>query len=542
MKNIGIYLAYGPDQQLTGEGLGRLLGFLLSGLIQKKDYKITIACPYWGKKEVIKLFEDMKIDEKNVSFLTTNGIPFWVRLYRYKNGHSQEEGRVFTIIKTFFDKGFLFVHKIIIEILTTRSVFFALSLMLLVMMLLFVLSPLLLLSVVAFGLFVKLLPSLKRVMKAIFRISKRFFRLNDDYFLYDEFRKRELKKLADIINKEEEIRVWLSPTVMWPEIRFVKKNVVTVVPDIVFFDFPAMFVHYYGGIKRIKRNMSNILETLKSSSHFITYSNYVKEYHLMQHLNIKECDISVIPHGFISNLDFFEEDNYKEKSNVYLKEYFNETRKKYFKLFKDNKGNKNIYRIQLKNYEYISSYGIDSCKYLFYPTQNRPNKNLSSLIKAMAIVVHKYKKDIKLILTASIDSLMGLYDLIEEQNLQYHILFFERVPSKVLAALNAKAICSVNTTIFEGGFPFSFSEAYSVGTPSLLSKIPLVEEIVTEKSLAQFMLFDPYDPEDIAMKIVWAIDNAEQLYEMENVIYQKLASRTWKDVADDYFRVLENYS
>ncbi|MNJ01867.1 hypothetical protein D3C73_1616370 [compost metagenome] len=55
------------------------------------------------------------------------------------------------------------------------------------------------------------------------------------------------------------------------------------------------------------------------------------------------------------------------------------------------------------------------------------------------------------------------------------------------------------------------------------------------------MLFDPYNPYSIAEKIVWAVDNAEMLYNDQNVLYQKFGQRDWRKVVNEYNDVFNKF-
>ena len=108
-----------------------------------------------------------------------------------------------------------------------------------------------------------------------------------------------------------------------------------------------------------------------------------------------------------------------------------------------------------------------------------------------------------------------------------------------MAAFCHLATLAVNSTLFEGGFPFTFSEAMSVGTPSLLSKIPVVEEVITDPNMQSYMLFDPYNLDEIVEKICWGIDNRDTLYQIEKPLYDEMKKRTWGDVATDYYNIAQ---
>jgi glycosyltransferase involved in cell wall biosynthesis len=102
----------------------------------------------------------------------------------------------------------------------------------------------------------------------------------------------------------------------------------------------------------------------------------------------------------------------------------------------------------------------------------------------------------------------------------------------LVAAFNALAALSVNPSLFEGGFPFTFCEAYSVGTPSVTSDIPAVREMVIEPELRRRMLFDPYNINDMSNRILWALDNRCELLRMQADLFAAFPS--WETVASRY--------
>ena len=56
------------------------------------------------------------------------------------------------------------------------------------------------------------------------------------------------------------------------------------------------------------------------------------------------------------------------------------------------------------------------------------------------------------------------------------------------------------------------------------------------------MLFDPYDWEDMAARIEWALQNKESLLERQLKLYERLAERSWKTVVNRYVAILEHIS
>jgi hypothetical protein len=75
-----------------------------------------------------------------------------------------------------------------------------------------------------------------------------------------------------------------------------------------------------------------------------------------------------------------------------------------------------------------------------------------------------------------------------------------------------------------------------------MSRIPVVEEILTDPGLCKVTLFDPYDWRDCAERIEWAIQNRSHLLNIQTKFYTSLAKRTWSDVVQEYVNVLEGLS
>ncbi|MFP5435335.1 MAG: glycosyltransferase, partial [Alphaproteobacteria bacterium] len=98
---------------------------------------------------------------------------------------------------------------------------------------------------------------------------------------------------------------------------------------------------------------------------------------------------------------------------------------------------------------------------------------------------------------------------------------------------------AVNPTLSEGGCPFTFTEALSVGTPVVMSRIPVAQEILSDEKLSRLTFFDPYSWKDCANRIEWAVHNRQKLLEVQKVAYQALSGRTWSDVVREHVDVLE---
>lgn len=95
----------------------------------------------------------------------------------------------------------------------------------------------------------------------------------------------------------------------------------------------------------------------------------------------------------------------------------------------------------------------------------------------------------------------------------------------------------VMPTLAEGGGSFPVWEAMERGIPAVVSDIPVMREMV-ERARGEVLWFDPRDPDSLAS----ALGELERAYEQHRARalaqVKSMRSRTWKDVASDYARIM----
>lgn len=561
---VGFFLAYAPEQPISNQGIGRLMSFVISGMLQHDDLEITIACPAWYEEIVIDFLKSQNIDINKINLITTSAIPILLRIRNliYTTSSKKEN---FTIIKSnvinikfffketlkfkFLKKGlkktavfipgllrfkkFLSVQKGKIKeekLSFMRSIVFKTFFKWISMSSVpgFILSslfiiPLAILSIpflllqLGFRLFqtgfFKLQGFLPEKYKSYLIKPLKDLRRNlFAHKIYEEVYSQEVKRLIFLINKRPDIEVWFIPTLFWPEVVDINAKKIVAAPDVVLIDFNTHFVgkYWYKIYKKIAK-------TIKAADHLICYNEHVKQKQLIDHFDVSPKKISVIKHGITELSDFLNDGKSTINKRYNALNILLEYQSKF-----------------LVTDPYLNNFDLSNIKYIIYTSQVRPHKNYLSLIKAFEILLRKRFINIKLIITGNLNNDKELMELVLNRRLQYDILSFNEVSSEILAALNNLALCSVNPTLFEGGFPFTFSEAYSVGTPSVMSNIPLVSNEIEDKALHQYMLFDPLDEENIADKIEWAINNKKELYKLQAPLYEKFKQRPWQVVAKEY--------
>jgi len=521
-RHIGFFTAYQPHVELGQDGIGRLMIYILKGMLNNGD-RVTILAPSWHRGEVKKLLKEYSL-EKSVKIKTTRWhAPVMLLIYdlllwnKYRNKEElpqvMEEKDSFTVLEL--------LKKLFYRLMASYSflVFF-----------LFVIVTLAL-GIVLFPVWILILPLwlfknwffnkidassvrggeggtgfFSKKLKQYLSFAPRGLRSDTVVLgIMNAARASELKRMIKYVNKGD-IDLWYVPSIFWKEVLKIKKKRVIVVPDLVYAEFPHLYC-----IDAVMQWSSQSLDRiLKEKPKIVCYSNHVKERHLVQLRDVKPGSVTVIPHGVVDLSEHLRMGlPPKEIIQVYL----------------------NKHARTIPNGAFVKEFNFDEAQFIIYSSQYRYHKNIVGLLYALEKLIRRDHINLVLVLTCA--NYQFLFPYLEKLNLMREVIFMPKVPESVLAALNHFALLHVNPSLFEGGFPFTFNEAYSVGTPSVMADIPVTREYVDDE-LAKNMLFDPYDVEDIVNKIKWGMEHRDELLKMEKPLYEKFAQRTWDIVAEEY--------
>ena len=500
---IGIFINYGPGTEMTKEGLGRYLGGITKGFLDNGN-EVTFAYPYWLKDSLYDLFEDLNIDKNKVKHITTKkNPPLWLLYRKYKNKKRKK--------RNFYAWTKQYINKQAMELASkTSNILFALSI-LKIILLGVIASPFILILFILKKISVLLDKVLKKT-KYLFKgmLSEKFV-----YLMYRKMIENTALELVSIINRNNKESVWYCPALFWPNVTAIKGPVVINLPDVVTQDFADKFA-----ITDFPEQTKDLKETIKRGNYFITYSDYIKNKIIVNENSSMDKEAIVINHIPNNLLPYVEIDSAVGKKMNVDYDLTHVFCKNVIAQIPSIAGN--IGRIDLSDIRYI-----------FYSSQARPHKNMLTLIKAYKTLIRKKFRHEKLVLTGNINNLEEISRYVNDNNLQEEIIICSGVSTQELAALYECARLVVNPTLYEGGFPFTFCEGMSVGTPSLMSKIPVVNEIIDENQYSE-MLFDPYDYSNLAERMEWALENVDYLYNLELDLYKKLMKRTNIDVSKEY--------
>ncbi|MBZ9896624.1 glycosyltransferase [Mesorhizobium sp. BR1-1-6] len=521
MKKMGIFLGYTPRQLVPHEGITRLLGFIIRGAVNSGEIAVTVAGPGWLKTDIINLLDDAGVPPGSVDIVTTKGEPYLIKLWRIKTWFSPgaikrpaklKRKRVFNLLVDGV--------SLVVRWLSNSSIFvFLLGVVLLAFLIVIMALPVLLSAVIVAGLYAaKRL--LRRVRSGRFYRAKNWLLIRWGYLLnavgpLDTVRAAELNRLVRLLNRRRDIDVWYVPSMFWPETSKLQGKVVMAAPDIVFYEHPAQFIS-----PSDLRAHHRISQSIAGADRLITYSDHVKATHIVNRHGVDPDHVSVIRHGFVDMASIERGDKTRRGALDILHQYM---KKKEDSLP-----------------SYLNGFKFDDVKFLFYSSQVRPHKNIEGLISVFERVLREHYRPVKLVLTGRVGQVQRIRDMIDNRGLQRDVISLPAVPNHVLAALYRLSALSVTPTQFEGGFPFTFSEAYSVGTPSVMSRIPVVTELLKDRKLLDIMTFDPQDREDMLRKVLWGLDNRETLFQAQRPLFEVLSARTWSKVADEYLDLMRS--
>lgn len=531
---IGIFFGYGPMVRLNAEGLGRYIANLIKGFLDKGS-RVTVACPKWLMHALLDVFDEFSISDERIEFITSQKVPAVWRLYEWLDSRRTKPRRP---RRRLFLRGCRSVLEWALGLVLS---FTSMALLFIVLFL----AGLLCLLCLPFALLASIPYMLYRLVNAAVR--KQRFRLGEavnrvkrmlgslvsmgrsvESYLMERMTDNVIRELLRKIDRRDE-DVWFVPAIFWPQVTKIKKVTVINVPDMVTTDLPNGFAVYNAAADEAKRCSS----TIEDGKYFITYCEYLRQSLVIDRFGKPADHVVAIPHadnamdGYLSFDESAALPGIYDKSNeiAFAREILKELPRYAAPELRD----------------YLKGFDFGHIRYIFYASQLRPSKNMMNLVKAYEYLLRRRNGEVKLFLTCRLEAVPGVKDYIFSHRLQNDIITFHGLPAQVLAALYKCADLVVNPTLYEGGFPFTFGEGMSVGTPSVMSRIPQVSYVADNYDV-EAMLFDPHDYTDIAAKIEYALEHLDQMYEMERRMYhEQFEVRTSAIVADEYLKAFQYF-
>lgn len=552
---IGIYLGYAPllNQSLVGEGLGRYLTVLIK-LLQDRGNRVVLACPVWLLPQLRELFENYGFSQDSIEYVSTSAKPALLRVLEMLSGPPSDKPKV-----RLSDK----LHAAALSLVDNWMGFLAHIknglvlgfLFLLTFLVLFVLLPVFLL----YGIFrtvsyfwrrrkqAKSKPEptdKKKGKKADEEEEEESFfkkvkgRLYTMVYgrlfggkVFDRMRTDACKELLRRISRmKEKPDVWFCLTSFWKEFFDIEGVTVACFPDLSPWIFAEGTSRY--GASAVTHQ---VRETVEQGNYFVTYCDYQKVAMLSNVLGKPLENIKTIPLFVNETLPAID---------IRLSEDQQagpEARERFARRLLDTLP-KRAKSPAMRAYWQgpLQGYDFSGLRYLFYSSQVRANKNVLSLVRAYHHLRSQEKIEQKLVLTGDPRAMGEVYEYIQENGLSADVISFPGVSNQQLSALYACADLVVNPTMYEGGFLMIFSEGMSVGTPSVMSRIPQVTEVVAGYDIDD-CLFNPTDPLDIADKILHGLANRKDLQRRQEKLYHTLSGWTLRDAGREYEEMFQYF-
>jgi glycosyltransferase involved in cell wall biosynthesis len=186
--------------------------------------------------------------------------------------------------------------------------------------------------------------------------------------------------------------------------------------------------------------------------------------------------------------------------------------------------------------------------YILCAAADRPSKNLSSLIRAFALVRDKFPEHC-LVLAGQLRSEYGSHhrqradvnsklpsaiDLVEKLNLARHVVVTGFVSDEQLGALYRNAALFVLPSLFEG-FGMPAVESLALGAPTLVSDLAVLREVTFNNA---YYIADPLNDRQMADEIAQVLtlgDAARPLPEFRREIGERFAP---ENIARQYLKLL----
>lgn len=524
MRTLGILLAYAPGVQLTREGLGRYLTAFVRSAI--KSRQVVIAVPSWSREATRELFENAGVDMARVTIIGPDRQPLILRLFnasqsvrRWRRRPRKPRPRRAR------EDSFVLRHlkAIASRLSATRNI---LELVLLTLYL----------GLLALGGAVSLIPGLvvrwikgksQKLNLALAARAARFEAMRARFAelrgiairrLYEEMHRKEIGLISRSANATTSVHAWYIPTAFWPTGAQLKRPALVCVPDVVISEFPL----YFSEIPRVLNILETIEEVLAEGTDLVAYSERTKERVLIERHGIRPERINVVRHAPMTLSRHVDVSGYANPIAARNERAMSLLR---------SAMTRSVLALPAMNSDF---------KFIFFPTQFRPSKNIMTLLRAYAHLRSVHLFGHKLVLTGDPWAYPGLMTFVIDQRLELDVLFLKDLTDAELAGCYKLSDLAINTSISEGGMPFTFSEALSVGTPVIMSDIEVTREIIVDPDLAAATLFDPYDWRALAEKIEWAIAHREDLLETQLRFYEQvLTKRTWDDVVAEHLVLLD---
>ena len=178
-------------------------------------------------------------------------------------------------------------------------------------------------------------------------------------------------------------------------------------------------------------------------------------------------------------------------------------------------------------------------RFILFVSTIEPRKNVQGLLRAYRQFLDDYKLDVGLALAGARGWLFEeVFQLVDELDLRQACHFLGKVSREELLYLYNAARCLAHPAFYEG-FGLTPLEAMACGTPTVVSNVSSLPEVVGDAAL----LVDPEDEEELIVAL-WRLVTDDDLWaELRDKGFKRARAFSWDKTArrtlEAYRRVVE---
>lgn len=310
--------------------------------------------------------------------------------------------------------------------------------------------------------------------------------LNFQLTLYLALERADSRWLANY-SKFIKVRNWWIPSAMYSASALLRGNKTLTFADYAPVEMPRMLFEDPGTQLRTEE----IKLALAGADNIVCLSEYVREKHLPNLVSLEGKVVKVIPPSIPTRSLKISHGTDKSSVLAELLVYLN-------KEFPQSSARS----------EFWWDYPV-----LVAPTQNRPYKNIQNLVLAVHQINLTSGLRLRLILTCDRGSML---EFLTRHGCEYFVEFLPRISDDALQRVIYLSDLTVSPSLFEGNMPYTLYEGVSLGVPCLLADMASTIKIMREyPAVERVTVFDALNVDDIAQKIVFALENKEQVFSIQ---------------------------
>ncbi len=184
-------------------------------------------------------------------------------------------------------------------------------------------------------------------------------------------------------------------------------------------------------------------------------------------------------------------------------------------------------------------YGLADSPYIFFLSTIEPRKNLATLLYAFRALLDEYPatRGIKLAIAGEEGWLFQrVFELYHELALEPHASFLGRVPLEDLPLLFNGSLMHVHPSYYEG-FGLTPLEAMACGTPTIVSNVSSLPEVVSDAGL----LVPPDEVEEWTVAMYRLIYDSELRQTLSEKGLRRAAQFSWEKAAQQHLDVYHRF-